>query len=63
MKARFEQLYNDLFWSIYDSESDEMIRWSGYNDAYWWNSVSIMDQFQVHGKYRLNPETNEVTIQ
>lgn len=63
MKARFSQLSNDLFWSIY--VNGETIRWVGYNDAYWWNTVSNTDQFQIKEsgakKYRLNPESDEVT--
>jgi len=61
-KARFQQLRNDLFWEIYDSENNKIITWSGYNDYYWWSKISITDQFQVREKYRLNPETDEVTI-
>jgi len=62
MKAKFEKLYNDLFWNIYDSENDKMITWSRYNDDFWWNNVSKSDQFCIRGKYKLNPENNEVTI-
>ena len=46
----------------------EMIRWSGYNDGFWWDKISVTDQFQVRSSvitgrtYRLNPETGEVTI-
>lgn len=61
MNARFEKLYNDLFWSIYDLDSDKIITWRGYNDSFWWNNVARTESFQVRGKYRLNPFTNEVT--
>jgi len=46
--ADFDQLSNDLFWSFYHSEYSEdykehhfeKIKWTGYNDSYWWNTVS-----------------------
>lgn len=60
MNARFQQLRNDLFWSIFDLDENKSIRWTGYNDAYWWNNVATSDQFQIRGKYRLNPFTGEV---
>ena len=59
--ARFEQIRNDLFWTLYDSESDKLIRWQGYDDSYWWQNISKTDQFRVRGKYRLDPITNKVT--
>lgn len=62
-KARFSQLSNDLFWSIY--VNGETIRWIGYNDAYWWNNVAKTDQFLIKEsggkKYQLNPESDEIT--
>lgn len=65
-RARHDQLSNDLFWDIWSRDEDELLRWSGYNDGYWWQKVAPTDQFQIRvgkktGKrYRLNPETNEV---
>lgn len=63
IKARFEQLRQDMFWSIYDRKTDQIIRWSGYNDANWWNKVAPSCAFRVRGKYTLDPETNEVTFE
>ena len=61
-KARFERLRSDLFWTFYDwSEGGKKYSWQGYDDGYWWKNVSMSDQFQIRGKYRLNPETNEVS--
>ncbi len=39
-KAKFEKLYNDLFWSIFVKADDDhycRLKWQGYNDADWWN--------------------------
>ena len=63
MKARFEQIRNDLFWRYWDNEERKTIKWSGYNDSFWWDNVSKTDQFQVRGKYRLDPITDEVTVE
>lgn len=60
--ARFEQIRNDMFWTIYDIESGKFIRWQGYDDAYWWQNVSKSDQFRIRGRYRLDPITNKVFI-
>jgi hypothetical protein len=60
--ARFEQIRNDLFWTLYDVDSGEFIRWRGYDDAYWWGNVSKTDEFRIRGKYRLDPITNKVII-
>lgn len=62
MNARFQKLYNDLFWEIYDSKQQKLIKWSGYNDDYWWQNVAVSDQFQIRGEYRLDPFTNTVSI-
>ncbi len=59
-KARFQQLSNDLFWEVFDGE--KFIKWQGYNDAYWWDNVAKSDTFQVRGNFRLDPETDIVTI-
>lgn len=62
MKATFNVFSRDLFWSLFIAGAT--CRWTGYDD-YWWNNVATSDEFQVRehkGKrYRLNPETNEVT--
>jgi hypothetical protein len=62
MQARFQRLRNDLFWEIFDREQDKFIKWMGYDDSFWWNNVANSEQFQVRGKYRLDPFTNEVHI-
>jgi len=67
MKARFEQSRNDLYWDIYDLD-DGFVRWTGYNDDYWWNNISVTEGFKkrtgkVTGRiYELNIETGDVTI-
>lgn len=62
MNARFQKLYNDLFWEVFDSKQQKYIKWQGYNDSYWWDNVAISDQFQIRGEYRLDPFTNTVSI-
>lgn len=65
--ADFNQLSNDLYWKFYGGE-DGFIRWTGYDDEYWWNNVSLSDNFkQKIGKitgriFELNAETREVAI-
>ncbi len=67
IKANFSQLGNDLFWSHYDKD-DKSIKWSGYNDEYWWNNVSCSSNFKFRlGKitnryYCLDAKTNDITI-
>lgn len=60
--TRFQQLGNDLFWEIYDLETNKLIKWQGYNDRFWWEEVASTTQFQIRGRYKLNPHTNEVEI-
>jgi len=66
-KADFFQHRNDLFWKLYDVQ-DGYIKWNGYNDDYWWNSVSKSEKFrrrvgQQTGRiYELDPITNCVTV-
>jgi hypothetical protein len=62
MKPRVEQLGDDIFWSIFDPEEKKMITWQGYSDNFWWKNVSKTDQFRINGKYKLDPDINEVTI-
>jgi hypothetical protein len=62
MNARFQKIYNDLFWEVFDSKQQKYIKWQGYNDSYWWDNVAISDQFQIRGEYRLDPFTNTVSI-
>ena len=67
MKAEFSRSNNDLYWILFDLE-DKTIIWSGYNDGFWWDTVSVSEQFQVQrgvrtGRiYRLDPRTNAVTV-
>ena len=60
MKVRFEMARNDLIWSFVDSDGKRHVWW-GYNDKNWWCNVAETDTFQVRGKFRLNPHTDEVT--
>lgn len=60
MKARFQQIRKDLFWEIFDGK--DFVKWSGYDDTFWWYNVANTEQFQVRGKYKLNPRTDEVEI-
>jgi hypothetical protein len=62
MEARFQRLGKDLFWEILDEEHRKSIKWIGYDDIYWWENVAKSEHFQIIGKYRLNPFTNEVSI-
>ena len=55
-QAYFEQINNDLFWTY------KGVTWQGYNDSFWWDNVSITDMFQVKQGYRLNPETDVVSL-
>jgi hypothetical protein len=65
--AEFNQHRNDLNWSIHAGE-DGFIRWTGYDDAYWWDQVSKTDHARkrvgkVTGRhFVLNHDTNEVTV-
>lgn len=65
--ASFSQLRNDLYWSLYAGE-DGMIRWTGYDDANWWDRVSKTDAARkrvgkVTGRtFVLNCDTGEVTV-
>lgn len=65
--AEFSQSRNDLHWSFYAGE-DGFVRWTGYDDNFWWHGVSNTDHCRnrvgkVTGKtYRLDPRTHEVTV-
>lgn len=37
--AEFDQLRNDLYWK-FPAGADGLIRWTGYDDDYWWERVS-----------------------
>ncbi len=66
-QAEFSQSRNDMHWSHYDLD-DGFIRWSGYDDDFWWKNISIKDDWRQRkgeksGKtYYLNPETCQVQI-
>lgn len=65
MKAISTVYSRDLFWRFYVPNSDEVLRWTGYGDSYWWKNVAITDDFQVKTtkdgrKFRLIPDSNEV---
>jgi hypothetical protein len=57
-----------MYWTFFDIE-DGTIRWTGYDDSYWWSNVSKSESFKVKkgqktGRiYTLNAETNTVTIE
>lgn len=66
--ASFSQSRNDMYWTLY-ARPDGTIRWTGYDDSFWWDNVSKGDQFRkkvgpVSGRvYTLDPATNEVTVE
>lgn len=61
MKARLNKIGNDLFWNYFDiGGTGEMVIWQGYDDSFWWNKVSISDQFRIKGNLKLDPYTCEV---
>lgn len=66
-EAKFSQSNNDLHWSLYAGD-DGTIRWTGYDDRYWWENVSPTDLARkrvgkVTGRtFVLNHETKHVTI-
>jgi hypothetical protein len=52
MKAEFKQLSNDLFWRIFCPSCIEKgdyttIRWTGYDDGYWWKKVAPLNNVQI----------------
>jgi hypothetical protein len=64
-QARFEQLSNDLYWRVYDGQC--FIRWTGYDDVYWWNNVATQDSWRRRtgsdGRvYTLDPNTDTVCV-
>ena len=67
MIAKFNQSRNDMHWSHWDSE-DGFIRWTGYDDDFWWQNVAGTDHFRNRvGKksgrtYRLDPENCEIQV-
>lgn len=56
--AAFSQSRNDIYWSIF--VDGKTVRWSGYNDSYWWYNVSTSPQFKFREGFELDANTNEV---
>lgn len=67
VEAKFSQSRNDLYWSHHDLK-DGFIRWTGYDDAYWWSNKAFNEAWATRigpktGRiFTLNPDTNEVFI-
>ena len=66
IQAKFSQSRNDMYWKVFDSK-DGFVRWSGYDDAYWWRNISIKPEWQARimesGRtYTLNPQTGDVFV-
>ena len=65
-QAKFSLCCDDMHWSHWDS-FDGFVRWSGYDDDYWWSKISVKPEWQTRvmesgRRYTLNPETGEVFI-
>lgn len=66
--AEYSRLGRDLFWKFYafnDNNEFVRVKWTGYDDAFWWDKVSITDQAQIRTgsdgrRYKINFETNRV---
>ena len=67
LEAEFSQFRNDLYWKVFDLK-DGFVRWGGYDDAYWWNSVSKHDSTRkrtgkVTGRiYEIDFDTGKVFV-
>lgn len=63
--ADFDSLGRDLFWRYRDSQ-DGTIRWTGYDDANWWQNVAPANRDRkgpVTGRtYRIDYETDVVQV-
>lgn len=68
LKAKFGCNRNDMHWSLYDLK-DGFVRWSGYDDANWWNNVSVLERTRTRAgketgrKYVIDFKTSEVTVE
>jgi hypothetical protein len=64
-KAKFSYMGRDLYWKLYDHK-DGFIRWSGYDDANWWNNVApkVRDRVgpETGRTYRIDFESDTVEI-
>ena len=66
--ARYRRLGRDLFWEFYafnDNNEFIKVKWTGYDDAFWWDNVSITDVAQISTgsdgrRYKINFHTNRV---
>jgi len=64
----YQVLSNDLFWTFLHRVKQDYhrIKWSGYNDSFWWNQVAVSDQFkrrkcpECDMIFELNSDTEEV---
>lgn len=67
LAAEFTQSRNDMAWTVY-AGPDGFVRWSGYDDAYWWNNVSKSEAARTRtGKqtgrtFVIDFGTGEVTV-
>lgn len=69
-QAEFRIYRNDMFWDFHKIDCDNgfefvKVKWTGYNDDYWWNNVATTEEAQVRvgsngRKYRINFRTCEV---
>ena len=69
-KAETRALGRDLFWEFRFIDDDNhfefvKIKWTGYNDSFWWNNVSTTEQARfskgTNGKtYYIDFNTNDV---
>lgn len=46
---------NDLYWKIHTS-ADGTIRWTGYNDDFWWENVATTE----HAQSRVGPLSRRI---
>lgn len=65
VKAKFSYMARNLYWRHYDRQ-DGFIKWSGYDDANWWNNVAPHRRDQkgaVTGRtYRIDFNTDTVEV-
>lgn len=65
--AKFNVSGDDMYWSIWGGP-DGFVRWTGYDDANWWDKVPMTPQWRTRvGKtsgrrFVLDPDTMKVTI-
>jgi len=63
-KAEFSQHRNDMHWKFWTGKT--FVRWTGYDDANWWQNVSMSSnarqRLQDGKTYTINFNTCEVTV-